>query len=91
MKLHETLTRENWCKGSPLHWSKGKLCLIGHLGPHRSDATWQRVREAIGVLFPERCTRLGVKPYSAVYISAFNDHQETTLEDVRRVLKLADV
>ena len=66
-------------------------CLVGWLMLVHS--TWdQHVRnirnvgKAIEVLYPERVGVTG-----KAFLAGFNDHPETTFEDVLRVLKVADV
>ena len=87
-KLYETITAENWTHFSPhledVH--RGAGCLHAHLiwaqGNGEVKARRRRlVEETIAVLYPDRATT----------ISAFNDHPDTTVEDVIRVCKVADV
>jgi len=90
MKLYERINEGNW---SPRGWKRGdKYCLANHavqiygetwvrVGPEK--AIWPLIATAIELLYPGRCV------YGA--IGDFNDHPETTLEDVLRVCKLADV
>lgn len=91
-KLYETINERNWTKGA---YTRSGLsggsqhCLVGHMnlrevyviGDH------QRLLDAISVLFPERVEFLS----DMLKAERFNDHEATTLEDVLRVCKLADV
>jgi len=90
MKVLDVLTDESrWTKrifgsnGSP-------RCLSGALaeayGYTNSNESIQ-LAEAIKLLFPERIY-CGSPEYSIV---CFNDHENTTFEDVQRVAKFADV
>ena len=79
-KIHEQITKETWTKYF-LH-SNYRRCLAGWL-LSRSIFDMSSVRAAIDVLYPERMETDG--------IIGFNDHPDTTFEDVLRVLKVADV
>lgn len=89
MKLYERITAENWHKGSMFGPQPGQACLMGHMiwgiPECVSTDTCERVRNAIGVLYPERGGATGKS------MAGFNDHPDTTFEDVQRVLKFADV
>ena len=83
MKLYETITAENWKKGGigvgPTH------CLVGHLIYSEADpSVVMPIHQAIRTLYPERVEGSRI-------MVAFNDHPDTTFEDVQRVLKFADV
>jgi len=85
MKLYETLTAENWTKGV-------SGCLINHLIRLGLDDVidspeYARLIEAITLFWPERVP----DPYQYTVVFEFNDHPDTTLEDVIRVCKVADV
>ena len=78
MKLYETINAENWGKG--ILWRNGRGCILAHarLLGIRKDS---QLRAAIKMLFPER----------ALSVGGFNDHPDTTIQDVIRVCKVADV
>ncbi len=88
-KLYETITAENWAKGVQFYKERGKPgCLMHHgfLSERvlTGDDDWfRRLQDTILCLFPERA---GDDP-----VPCFNDHPDTTLEDVLRVCKVADV
>ena len=77
MKLSKILTEKNWRKNLRV----GQRCIALALCrlPHQH---WDIMRQVIAELFPER----GQKG-----IVLFNDHPDTTVEDVLRVCKTADV
>ena len=79
-KLYETITAENWIKGD-FNDGQGRGCLLGHGILCPEPNAYDRVLAAIRVLYPLR--------YGS--IPSFNDHPDTTLDDVLRVCKLADV
>ena len=82
-KLSETLTADRWY-GAGRWRDASQMCLLELLFAHYGCRDeFDRVREAIRLLFPERAYTGG--------IVQFNDHPATTLEDVRRVCKTADV
>ena len=93
-KLYETINAGNWRKGVG---TKDAGCLIRHLhlqgiglldqGRHTHETPeYQALIAAVRVLFPERVIGTGVcGPW------IFNDHPDTTLDDVLRVCKVADV
>ena len=87
MKLYETITAENW---SPLGWGSDNFgCLLKHLSRRYLDpasclASHIALSSAIKMLYPERAGRGGD-------VVTFNDHPDTTLDDVLRVCKFADV
>lgn len=95
MKIHETITRETWTKramardiiGVPISFNEPEAvswCLLGWLARFRVTLEERRVvDEAIQALFPERFGQDGVP--------TFNDHTDTTFEDVLQVLKAVDV
>lgn len=88
MKLYETITAEKWHKGSMFGGQPGHACLLGHLllpGVELESGTCDRLRAAVKALFPERGGA------TTTSVARFNDHPETTFEDVLRVLKFADV
>ena len=95
-KLYETITAENWFKGPPNHPDRGdRRCLRMHfsytfatLGFTRMVRAEYALHEAIRLLYPER----GLCPDDRrIYMHLFNDHSDTTLEDILRVCKVADV
>lgn len=88
MKLYETVNAENWQKGYP--WDEGRMCLQGRLlmaGHFDFDA----VLDVCDVLFPGRSHETDGFMIPSRFVHLFNDHPDTTLEDVIRVLKVADV
>lgn len=98
-KLYETITAENWAKQLN---RKGPTCVGMHLyRTYRrrqiAFAHMRRLRDAAIVLFPDRMEEPfpdrmeepSLWPFVAV--GAFNDHPDTTFEDVLRVCKLAGV
>ena len=81
-KLYETINAGNWIKGRL--YNGEKACLIGH--GWRLGGQWYRPLEnAIRLLYPER-----IIPGENVIVG-FNNHPETTVEDVLWVCKVADV
>jgi hypothetical protein len=89
-KLYETINKTNWVK---YHFSARKrqaACLSGHVNrlyPRncRSDVI-SNLERVIKVVFPERvCSSAGG------VIAYFNDYPDTTVADVIRVCKIADV
>ena len=86
-KLYETITAENWVKRTLV--SMDQRCLLGHAnllyaGNTYSAASadiYHALDEAIVALYPERGRSIEI----------FNDHPDTTLEDVLRVCKCAGV
>lgn len=88
MKLYEKINARNWIQTSTRR--AGKRCIMGHLWevyPELGrDALYAALDSAATVLFPERvtgdCYRATVN---------FNDHPATTVDDVIRVCKVADV
>lgn len=95
-KLFETLTVENWGKyWTPAEPDRG--CLAFHLHRVIQTASWResrelrhRIAEAITSLYPERVDP-SLPPNSYMGMGAFVDHPDTTLDDVIRVCKTADV
>jgi hypothetical protein len=86
VKLYETINAGNWTQFA-IEDDDGRMCLVGHaqrLGVW-NDHTATRLTEAIMALYPQRVTR-----DCAVRVT-FNNHVDTTVEDVIRVCKLADV
>ena len=90
MKLYETLTAENWGKGhGPFPPPQGRECIATLLAPQcgvrwMSSPEYRRLEEAIGLLYPGRGGQWN-------HPHVFNDHPDTTLDDVLRVCKVADV
>ena len=90
MKLYETINAENWHQGDYESPDGRRYCLAGHgirlciLAPahsRRETRGYKAIMSALRVLFPERGNT----------IADFNDHPDTTVEDVIRVCKVADV
>jgi hypothetical protein len=90
MKLSDVIHEGNWSPKGPTDGEK--LCLYNHL-IQTLNATYQelwQVDDAIRILFPERYRPRGRFP--AYYtIAHFNDHDDTTLDDILRVCKVAGV
>ena len=87
-KLFETITAENWGKGIG-HFPPitGRECLLTLLAKRNLGGTskeYGRLSEAIGLLYPDRAGK-------GRLLHVFNDHPDTTLEDMLRVCKVADV
>lgn len=84
---------------SPLSKDARSFCLYGGIEKYRSGSyrgaesclsaysARRAVAEAVKEFFPERCSS-GFSNISI--ISGFNDHPETTIEDVRKVVALAE-
>jgi hypothetical protein len=94
MKLFDMIHEGNWSPTGAVSGDLGeKLCLYNHL-ILTLDASYRelwQVESAISAVFPERYRpRRGNDPLYRT-IAHFNDHDETTLEDIRRVCKLAGV
>jgi hypothetical protein len=83
VKLYETITAENWHKGDLTNEDGSKRCLMGHLQDGHYNST-RDVSNAIAALYPERGGLRGGN------IASFNDHLDTTLEDIIRVCKVAN-
>lgn len=90
-KIYERITAENWAKGDGANPPRyPKVCLVTEMS-HLFGQTWAispentRLVEAIRALYPERNYHGDYFPH------VFNDHPDTTVEDVLRVLKFADV
>lgn len=95
MKLHETITAENWDKTMPNREDAERGCVFFHMTKVYEPGAWGLLvldlDRAIAALYPERTMW---KPEFGISVSAlgcFNDHKDTTLEDVLRVCKFADV
>lgn len=100
MKLSELLDKpEKWTKGSSARDKNNKQvhpqepeavcwCLEGGLRCVTNGNRWspwvETLRSTIIRLFPNRTDPLGVK-----IISTFNDHPDTTFEDIQKVIKEA--
>lgn len=93
-KLYETVNTGNWIKG---RMGVGQEhCLLGHLlfGPHGHESLLvlnediRAVYSAIYFLYPDR---VNDPDGSKGSMTTFNDHPETTIDDILRVLKVADV
>jgi len=91
MKLYEAITAENWIQGGGGFDVDGRerLCLGLRMQKMYDDAfdrgIVDRIEAAITALFPYRVGR------SAIVLVKFNDHPDTTVEDIIRVCKVADV
>ena len=89
-KLYETITAKNWGKGDKGFGNpNGPGCIMHHasvggLFMDRTRPLYTELVAAILALYPDRYSQMDTVAY-------FNDHPDTTLEDVLRVLKLADV
>jgi hypothetical protein len=70
-----------WCMAVAMHMDNF-LIIAGRIDPEDLYHAYEEAWQVIGELYPERYTQ-GV-PYA---IGDFNDHPDTTEEDVRRVLK----
>ena len=100
MKAHEWLTREKWVQSRAgdgvtngcLNTALAVTNDPNHFLDHTLAFYKQRegVVNTIEVLYPERIARIELRDTVGKLI-CFNDHYETTYEDVLRVLKVADV
>ena len=103
-KLYETINAENWGKGQGAHgasdFDKNKRCLVERMGAaySKDKMGWEGTEEgralvtAVYLLYPDRCGASGAsKGTYDVFPHVFNDHPDTTVEDVIRVCKVADV
>jgi hypothetical protein len=89
MKLYEKINAENWGRGL------NKVCLLEHLRlayrKYPGDVSWMyspelaALENAILALYPERMHA------DIQWVPHFNDHPATTVDDVLRVCKTADV
>lgn len=84
----KTIERYGWVQGWPGGPASG-FCIVGANGhANRYGVGIQRVEQTVRVLFPERLQPYpkgkGLRP-----AARFNDHPDTTLEDVMLVLKHA--
>ena len=90
MKLYEMITAENWRKGSKGFGDPSQSgCIMHHaevlgLGFQTGEPYFWHLAEAIRVCYPERFSDTHT-------VSRFNDHPDTTVEDVIRVCKVAGV
>jgi len=102
MKVKDKLNQGNWCKGS---WGKDKegksvgadspnmckMCL--KTACFKAEGIFSvksfAIRMAIKDLFPSRLPT--DYPRFIDEITHFNDHKDTTWEDIEQVLELADV
>ena len=102
IKLYEKITAENWLKGSLQVTQRAdndptgflvRSCLGGHvlneIMEWRRDEVIRDLVRAARVLFPERIGKKK-KLSPAQRLVRFNDHPDTTVDDVRRVCKVAD-
>ena len=92
------ITDENWNKGSATqNWGEGKTCLLGW----KSIALYGTVTKAYiddeynskiaSIISEQFYDRINTKVIdSDAYIITFNDHDDTTLDDIRLVLEKAD-
>lgn len=93
------ITAENWNKGSATqNWGEGKTCLLGwkSIALHGTvakayidDEYNSKIASIISEQFPERINNK-VKGENEYTITHFNDHDDTTLDDIRLVLEKAD-
>lgn len=105
-KIKEVLDKRGWCKGS-MELEDGKVCLLGaaraasiteHGHPlWHGNSTIDRLNKVILEQYPDRThydesdLNNDIGPYSYDNLWIFNDHEETTYEDVQRVLEKAAV
>lgn len=93
MKLYETITAENWYKGAFVGPWGDRRCLLGHalgLGLMEfhnavNSPVFKELAACARFLYPERTSG------SDLDVAFFNDHPDTTVEDVIRVCKLANL
>ena len=95
-KLYETITAENWSKTA--NSGSGPTCVGLHarrlyslVGYQAVSDAWDALLAAVTMLYPQRAWVEPILQSNIVQIGRFNDHPDTTLEDVLRVCKLADV
>jgi hypothetical protein len=98
MKLYEAITPENWKKGNPeyagVKLKDNKACAVTRAymvyDSLLTTDVLRRLDEAARAHFPERLSEQEwmsiLRPAAAV-----NDHPDTTIEDVLRMCKFADV
>ena len=92
-KLYEIINKDNWDKSYQFGDARSlrPTCLFGHLVRLGWEFESQEALfKAVVLLYPDRLgdeDRWG----QAGIIGFFNDHPETTVEDVLRVCKVADV
>lgn len=90
--MRETLETKGWTKGSSVNYASGAVCVASALADNcePGQRTWttayKAILAAIGLLFPERVPE---DPHIMEIVS-FNDHPDTTYEDVVLVLKHAE-
>ena len=97
-EVNALITDENWNKGSATqNWGEGKTCLLGW----KSIALYGTVTKAYiddeynskiaSIISEQFYDRINTKVIdSNAYIITFNDHDDTTLDDIRLVLEKAD-
>lgn len=98
-EVNALITDENWNKGSATqNWGEGKTCLLGW----KSIALYGTVTKAYlddgynsklaSIISEQFSDRINVKVIDtdSYIITNFNDHDHTTLDDIRLVLEKAD-
>jgi len=79
--VNYSFTEDQWGKGRT--FDAGRACLLGHLYlSGRRGVFSGHLYRSVSALFPERTGALGV-------VAGFNDHPDTTFEDVQLVWKHA--
>lgn len=85
MKVSDILSDESkWIKGKDQD-DKGRMCLrtaVFHVYHTSRSGAFEALTEVIMTLYPGRMRHS---------LITFNDHPDTTFEDIQRVLKVADV
>lgn len=94
-KLYQTINAENWNHDGVHDPKTGRRCVMNWLWTvyghsEYADDCLDRLDSAARVLYPERATYTG-KMIHQHPTGAFNDHPDTTLEDVLRLCKFVDV
>jgi hypothetical protein len=89
----DELRAVGWCKGTTVN-NLGQKCLVGALTEtpdlqylRNSDLSYEvlgALAQVVKAQYPERESALGSR---VVSLTCFNDHKETTWEDVERVLE----
>lgn len=90
--VRQTLETKGWVQGASVSYTTGAVCIASALadtcwpGKYTWNESYQAIVAAIRTLFPERAPE---DPH-AMGIISFNDHPDTTYEDVTLVLKHAE-
>ena len=80
--MNYSFTEDQWGQGVMHDWATGKRCLLGHADRCGRRGILGYLVISVRALFPDRAEIDWV-------VSPFNDHPDTTFEDVQLVWKHA--